>query len=131
MEEKEQIILGSGNVHIETFSGTVPDPTEFCKETNRMAYISGGATLEYKPSYYTAKDDSGKKSKTVMTEEEVTLKTGIMTFNSQVFKQMCDTARVSEFTGKNKKTYKRVKFGGISNQRREKYVICLKSSTSM
>ena len=47
-----------------------------------------------------------------------------MTFNSQVFKQMCDTARVSEFTGKNKKTYKRVKFGGISNQRREKYVIC-------
>lgn len=124
MEEKEQIILGSGNVHIETFSGTVPDPTEFCKETNRMAYISGGATLEYKPSYYTAKDDSGKKSKTVMTEEEVTLKTGIMTFNSQVFKQMCDTARVSEFTGKNKKTYKRVKFGGISNQRREKYVIC-------
>ena len=59
MEEKEQIILGSGNVHIETFSGTVPDPTEFCKETNRMAYISGGATLEYKPSYYTAKDDSG------------------------------------------------------------------------
>lgn len=52
MEEKEQIILGSGNVHIETFSGTVPDPTEFCKETNRMAYISGGATLEYKPSYY-------------------------------------------------------------------------------
>ena len=112
MEEKEQIILGSGNVHIETFSGTVPDPTEFCKETNRMAYISGGATVEYKPSY------SGKKSKTVMTEEEVTLKTGIMTFNSQVFKQMCDTARVSEFTGKNKKTYKRVKFGGISNQRR-------------
>lgn len=48
MEEKEQIILGSGDVHIETFSGTLPDPTDFCKETNRMAYISGGATLEYK-----------------------------------------------------------------------------------
>ena len=45
MEEKEQIILGSGNVHIETFSGTVPDPTEFCTETNRMARISGVSTL--------------------------------------------------------------------------------------
>ena len=124
MTEKEQIILGSGNVHISTFSGTMPDPTEFCTEENRMAYIFGGATLEYKPTYYTAKDDSGKKSKTVMTEEEVTLKTGIMTFNSEVFKKMCDTARVSDFTGKDKKTYKRIKFGGISNQRGEKFIIC-------
>ena len=37
--------------------------------------------MEYKPSFYTAKDDTGKKSKTIVTEEEVTLKTGIMTFD--------------------------------------------------
>lgn len=71
MEEKEQIILGSGNVHIETFSGTVPDPTEFCKETNRMAYISGGATLEYKPSYYTAKDRAKRRVHKVPSQKNI------------------------------------------------------------
>lgn len=77
----ERIILGSADVYIQAFDGsTVPVTADICKPENLMAYISGGASVEYKPSFYTAKDDTGKKSKTIVTEEEVTLKTGIMTF---------------------------------------------------
>ena len=72
----ERIILGSADVYIQAFDGsTVPVTADICKPENLMAYISGGASVEYKPSFYTAKDDTGKKNKTIVTEEEVTLKT--------------------------------------------------------
>ena len=90
----ERIILGSADVYIQAFDGsTVPVTADICKPENLMAYISGGASVEYKPSFYTAKDDTGKKSKTIVTEEEVSLKTGIMTFDGNKFKYLCDTAR--------------------------------------
>lgn len=119
----ERIILGSADVYIQTFEGdTVPATEDICKEANLMAYISGGATIEYKPTYYSATDDTGKKRKTIITEEEVTLKTGIMTFDGNKFNYLCDTARVTEDKVKKKRT---VKIGGIDNRKNSKYVFCL------
>lgn len=119
----ERIILGSADVYIQAFDGsTVPVTADICKPENLMAYISGGASAEYKPSFYTAKDDTGKKSKTIVTEEEVTLKTGIMTFDGNKFKYLCDTARVTEDKAKKRRT---VKIGGIDNRQGARYVICL------
>lgn len=119
----ERIILGSADVYIQAFDGsTVPVTADICKPENLMAYISGGASVEYKPSFYTAKDDTGKKSKTIVTEEEVTLKTGIMTFDGNKFKYLCDTARVTEDKAKKRRT---VKIGGIDNRQGARYVICL------
>ena len=110
----ERIILGSADVFIQAFDGsTVPVTADICKPENLMAYISGGASVEYKPSFYTAKDDTGKKSKTIVTEEEVTLKTGIMTFDGNKFKYLCDTARVTEDKAKKRRT---VKIGGYRQQ---------------
>ena len=52
----ERIILGSADVYIQAFDGsTVPVTADICKPENLMAYISGGASVEYKPSFCTAK----------------------------------------------------------------------------
>lgn len=118
----ERIILGSADVYIQLFNGTLPTTADICKPDNLMAYISGGASIEYKPSFYEAKDDRGKVSKTIITEEEVTVKTGIMTFNGSKFDYLCDTARVTEDKTKKLRT---VKIGGVSNRKGNKYVICL------
>lgn len=119
----ERIILGSADVYIQAFDGkTIPATSDICTEDNLMAYISGGASVEYKPSFYTAKDDTGNKRKTIITEEEVTLKTGIMTFDGNKFNYLCDTARVTEDKTKKRRI---VKIGGLNNRKGSRYVICL------
>lgn len=69
------IILGSGYIYYQDFNGeTVPDVDTICTEANVLGYIQGGATLSYKPTFYTASDDDGTHQKTIITEEEATLK---------------------------------------------------------
>ena len=123
--EAERIILGSGYIHIGEFKAAdpLPDPQIFCTDDNIFSYISGGATLNYSPSYYEAKDDMGKVSKTIITEEEATLKAGLMTFNGKTLDKLVDTARESEKTVNGKK-YRVVKVGGVGNRKGKKYIIC-------
>lgn len=125
MAETERIILGSGNVHMKLFNGELPAVDDICTDENQVSYIQGGATIEYKPTYYTAKDDTRKIQKTVITDEEATLKSGLMTFCGNTLEKICDTARVSyvEKTS-NKKKRRIVKVGGGNDQGRKKYVIC-------
>ncbi len=75
--DDETIILGSGNLHYTEFNGTLPSLEDIFKEETIVGAIQGGASIEYKPSFYEAKDDSGKLVKTILTDEEATLKTGI------------------------------------------------------
>ena len=123
--ENERIILGSGYVHIGEWDANaeLPEPQTFCTDENLYSYISGGATLDYKPSYYEAKDDMGKVSKSRLTEEEATLKSGLMTFCGKTMATLCETARVTEKTVGDKK-YRVVKVGGVGNANGKKYIIC-------
>lgn len=125
--EAERIILGSGYIHVQTFAKgqAIPNPEDFCTDDTLFAYIKGGATLEYAPEFYEAKDDMGNVAKSVVTSEEATLKSGIMTFTGNTLEKLCDTARVSEreSTVKGKK-YRIVKVGGAENAKGAKYVIC-------
>lgn len=118
MADKESIVLGSGKLYATEFNDTLPEIDTIAVESNRLGYISGGATLEYKPSFYQAKDDLGYVSKTILTEEEATFKSGILTFNGKVLDKLCDTARVTEESGK-----RTVKIGGAGNQKKKNYVI--------
>lgn len=125
--EAERIILGSGYIHVKTYTKgeAIPNPEDFCKDNTLFAYIKGGATIEYKPEFYEAKDDMGKVAKTVVTDEEATLKSGIMTFTGNTLAKLCDTARVSERTStKGDRKYRVVKVGGAGNAKGAKYVIC-------
>ncbi len=114
----EKIVLGSGTLYCMEFTGTLPENTAIEVDTNRLGYIQGGASLEYKPEWYEAVDDMGMVTKVIMTKEEATLKSGIMTWNGDTLKKLCSTARVSEAAG-----VRTVKIGGVSNDDGKKYVI--------
>lgn len=80
--------------------------------------VSGGASLEYKPTYYTAKSDDGLVQKTILTDEEVTLKTGILTKIGDLLAKICSTAKITSTADK-----KTVKIGGVGNQNGKQYLI--------
>lgn len=114
----DKIVLGSGSVYYKEFTGNIPENAALEVEENKLGFIQGGATLEYKPSYYTCKDDSGVIQKTIITDEEATLKTGILTFNGKTLAILCETGRVTETS-----TLRTVKIGGLKNTNGKKYVI--------
>lgn len=119
----ERIVLGSGYLYVADFDGKskqLPENAEIEKDENILGLISGGAEVVYKPSYYEAKDDMGKVSKTILTEEEATLKSGVMTWCGKTLEKLCETARVEE--DKTKKVRK-VKIGGVGNATGKKYVL--------
>lgn len=116
----EPITLGSGDLMIKEYDGeTMPAYTEFKADSDLLGRIQGGATLEYKPTFYEAKDDSGKVSKTIITAEEATLKSGVLTWNGKTLKKLCSTAAVSEAAG-----IRTVKIGGIAKNDGKSYALC-------
>ena len=118
--DNNTIFLGSGDLMIKEFTGgTMPKYSEFKPDTDLLGSISGGATIEYKPTFYEAKDDSGKVTKVIITEEEATLKSGVLTWNGETLKQLCATARVTE-SG----SVRTVKIGGIGNNDGKSYALC-------
>lgn len=116
--EGEKIVLGSGKLYTIEFVDTIPENSVIEKEENLLGLISGGATLTYKPKFYDVEDDLGLVSRTYLTEEEVTLKSGVLTWNGNTLKRICNTARVTESSGK-----RIVKIGGLNNQDGKQYVI--------
>lgn len=116
----DRIVLGSGLLYIDEFTGDLPANADIEQEEKLLGYIQGGASLEYAPSYYTAKDDLGYVSKVILTEEEVTLKSGVMTWNGQTLDKLSDTARVVEDAAKKLRV---VRIGGAANQKGKKYVL--------
>lgn len=114
----DKIVLGSGKLYTSEFSGTIPDNATLEVEANLLGRIQGGATLEYKPKFVDVTDDLGLVQKTILTEEDVTLKSGVLTWCGNTLAKLCSTARVTEAGGK-----RTVKIGGISNQDGKQYVI--------
>ena len=114
----EEMILGSGKLYITEFTDTIPADETFEVAGNILGYITGGASIEYKPTFYTAKDDLGLVSTSIITDEEVTLKSGICTFNGNTLKKLSATARVTEVG-----SIRTVKIGGIANNDGKQYAI--------
>lgn len=116
--DAEVITLGSGDLMIMEYDGTIPAYTEFTDE-HLLGRIQGGASLEYKGTWYEAKDDTGKAVKTIITEEEATLKSGVCTWNGKTLTQLCSTARITEAEG-----IRTVKIGGVGNHDGKSYALC-------
>jgi hypothetical protein len=116
--DNERIILGSGKMYISEFTGNIPADEILEVESNLFGLIIGGAELEYKPKFYTVTDDLGIISKSALTEEDVTLKSGRLTFCGSMFKKLSSTARISEANGR-----RTIKIGGIGNQDGKQYVV--------
>ncbi len=118
MDGNDRIVLGSGKLFYDEFEGEIPSNEEIETDDNLLGNISGGATVEYKPTYYEAKDDSGTVSKVIITDEEAILKSGIMTFNGKTLNVLCETGRISEVGNK-----RIVKIGGVGNRNGKSYII--------
>ena len=121
--DKESIVLGSGDLYCTEFEGmdkALPSSEEIEREENRLGHIKGGASIEYKPSFYEAKDDMGRVSKVILTNEEATLKSGIMTWCGTTLEKLCETARVEEDKGRKRRI---VRIGGVGNAAGRKYVL--------
>ena len=116
---KETITLGSGKLYSVEYTGTIPSNSDLEKEENILGYIKGGASLDYKPEYYDAEDDLGMVKKTILTKEEVTLKSGILTWNANTLKKLVSTGRITEDEENNMRT---IKIGGINNNDGKQYI---------
>lgn len=116
--EGEKIVIGSGKLYVDEFVTTIPTDVLLEIEENLLGLISGGATVVYTPTFYEAKDDLGLASKTVITVEAVSLKSGIMTWCGKTLAKLCATARVTELLGK-----RTVRIGGLGNQDGKQYVL--------
>lgn len=116
---KETITLGSGKLYSVEYTGTIPSNTELEKESNILGYIQKGASLDYKPEFYEAEDDLGIVKKQILTKEEVTFKSGILTWNAETLKKLVATGRITEDAEKGMRT---IKIGGINNNDGKQYI---------
>lgn len=117
---EEKIVLGSGKLYVVEFSGTIPENAVLETEANQLGHIQGGASIEYKPTFYEAKDDLGLVSKKIITDEEAVLKSGVMTWNLTNLAKLCNTGRITEDAVNKIRT---LKIGGIGNYDGKQYVI--------
>ena len=118
MAASERIVLGSGKLYCQEYTGTMPEDSAIEAAENLLGYISGGASIEYKPTFYSCKDDLGVVQKSVLTDEEATLKSGVMTWNASVLQKLCTTGRVTEAGG-----IRTLKIGGVGKQDGKSYVL--------
>lgn len=118
MADKQNVILGSGDLYIVEFTGEVPADSVIEVETNKIGHISGGAELEYKAEYTEVEDDRGVKVKSFLTKEEAMLKSGILSWNGKTLEKLCETARVTETA-----EMRTVKIGGKANANGKSYVV--------
>lgn len=115
---KKRIVLGSGHTYTMEFAGALPEIATIETEENRLGHTSAGASLEYTPESYTATDDFGTVTKTIIIKEEALLKLGICTFNGSTLEKLVSTARVT--TEGNKRI---VKIGGLNNDNGKSWVV--------
>ncbi len=115
--DKDTIILGSGDLYVMPFTGTIPEDSVIETEANKLGYVKNGGSVEYTSEFYTASDDAGLVDKTKLTKEDVIVKSGIIT-PAQMFDKICSTARKT--TKGSRTSYK---IGGMKNQKNTKYVV--------
>lgn len=109
MADKDIFIpVGSAYIYAMPFTGDIPSDVAIETEDNRLGYIEKGATVQYKPTNKTFKDDFGSLSRTVITEEVVTLKASLVAWSSKNLDTFCASGRVTETAG-----HRTVKIGGL------------------
>lgn len=97
MVKTENIILGSGKLYIAALeNGDIP--TNIVNDSNCVGDIQGGAELSYAPEIYEVVNDEGEVRKAFVSNEEVILKSGILTWNLGNIKKLAVGAEYDEAT---------------------------------
>lgn len=112
MKDKDEILLGAGEVYLMEFTGTkLPEESLIEAAENNVGHCSGGFSVDYKPTKYDVLNQYDKVVKSFITKEEITAKTGILTWDLRKL-ELLSTAEYTEdkikkirkivFTGKGK-----------------------------
>lgn len=105
-DSRNNIILGSGKLYIILYDGEkIPEDSAIEVDSNDVGRIKGGATLTYKPTQYEVVDDDNFVVKRILTKEEVTFKSGILTWNIDNLAKLSPST-ISDDKTKGEKTLK-------------------------
>lgn len=120
--DKNSIILGSGNLYIAQYDADTGIPADASLETdaNTVGRIQGGATLEYKPTVYEVKDDTNYVVKRFITGEEVSFKSGILTWDMANLERLAGACERTDDSSAHKTT---IKLGGRGGNGLTPYVV--------
>ncbi|WP_041137848.1 hypothetical protein [Beduini massiliensis] len=109
MGNKEEILMGAGEVYMINFDGQeIPEDAEIETDQNNVGHCNSGFAIEYKPELYDVKNQYKKIVKRFVVGEELTIKTGIISWAMEKL-AMLSTAKYD--VDKTKKVKKLV-FGG-------------------
>ena len=114
--------LGSGDIHIEEIiDNQIPENFDefFASTENRMGEVKGGAQLEYTVETFEDQSDLGRIKIREITAENVTLTSGMATWDGNMLKKLCETAEVT--TGPNGR--QTIKIGGLSKKKDKRYLV--------
>jgi len=82
MSKKDEIIMGAGELYMMIFnSGTIPTNEEIETEKNNVGHCQGGFSIDYKPEVYDVKNQFKTIVRRFTIGEEITTKTGILTWD--------------------------------------------------
>ncbi len=105
----DEIILGAGELYLQEFTGTtIPEHAVIETPANNVGHTQGGASFEYKPTPYDVENSYGKIVKRVVTKEECTFKSGILTWDLEKIKLLTPAKLVKDDT----KNINKLTFGG-------------------
>ncbi len=116
----ENVILGSGDLYIVAFSGTLPADDVIELAANKVGHIQGGASLEYKPNEYEVSSDTGEVLKRFVISEEINFKSGVLTWNLETLANLIASCSYEDDTVNGKRT---VTIGGKGAREMSEFVI--------
>lgn len=80
--EAKEILLGAADVFMYQFDGeAIPEDDVIETAEHSVGHCSGGFAVNYKPTKYDVKNHHGNIVKSFITEEEISAKTGIMSWD--------------------------------------------------
>lgn len=106
---RDEILLGAGEVYMYEFSGSeLPEHSEIETEVHNVGHCSGGFSIDYKPEKYEVKNQYGNTVKSFIVKEEITTKTGILSWDLKRL-ALLSTAKIVEDQSKK---IRKLTFGG-------------------
>lgn len=118
-KELKNIRIGSADIYVTKWTGTVPENSEIEKDENMIGRTKNGATFNYSAEWVTAESDDGKARRSKLKSETASLNYGNITPNSETIEVLVATARRGDIENGTRRT----KLGGITNDKGEKYLI--------
>lgn len=101
---KDEIILGAGEVFIYEFSGAeIPGDSVIETEEHNVGHCAGGFVIDYKPTSYEVLNQYEKIVRKFITKEEISAKTGVLSWALEKLSLLSTAEYTTDKPGKKRK----------------------------